>query len=170
MSARAARRVSRPTAELSIDGWRQGIRFAASHIVPHHPKCGHLHGHTYAVSCKLEGSVPEDGMILDFGIVKDEIRRLCEDLDHSWMLPRDPDAGEIILEEERVIYEVGSKTYDVPAADVTFVDIPVCTAEFLANMFADRLMKQVEFPATVERVEIGIDEGHGKGAWVERSP
>jgi 6-pyruvoyltetrahydropterin/6-carboxytetrahydropterin synthase len=159
-----------PDAELAIDGWRQGIRFAASHVVPHHPKCGHLHGHTYSVSCKLEGEVPQDGMILDFGVVKDEIRELAEELDHRWMLPREPNSGEVTVEDGTVVYEVGDKRHVVPESDVAFVDIPVCTAEFLANMFADRLMKQVDFPDAVHEVQIGIDEGHGKGAWAKRTP
>jgi len=159
-----------PQAELSVDGWKQGIRFAASHVVPHHPKCGHLHGHTYAVSCRLSGSVPKSGMILDFGIVKDEIRRLTEELDHRWMLPREPRSGEVTVDQGTVVYEVGDKRYEVPEADVALVDAPVCTAEFLAQFFADRLVKEVDFPDEVVGIEIGVSEGHGKGAWVAREP
>ncbi len=162
--------MSDPRAELRIDGWRQGIRFAASHLVPHHPKCGHLHGHTYAVHCHLKGQVPENGMVVDFGIVKQVLREVSEGLDHRWMLPREPAHGSVSEQDGQVVYEVGDKRYRVPAEDVAFVDVPVVTAEFLAHHFADRLMKTVTWPDEVEAVEIGIDEGYGKGAWVSREP
>lgn len=159
-----------PVAELAIDGWRQGIRFAASHMVPHHPKCGHLHGHTYAVNFRLRGTVPANGMIVDFGIVKEVLREAADELDHQWVLPREPADGAIRTEGDAVTYEVGEKAYRVPSADVTFIDVPVCTAEFLAHHFADRLMKQVEWPDQVTGFDVGIDEGYGKGAWASREP
>lgn len=161
--------MSDPVSELRIDGWRQGIRFAASHLVPEHPKCGHLHGHTYALSLELEGSVPENGMVMDFGIVKDELRSVSDELDHRWMLPREPAHGDLTVGEDEVTYAVDGKTYRVPRADVALVDVPVCTAEFLAEHIMQRLMKRVTWPSQVDRVAIGVDEGHGKGAWVERS-
>lgn len=162
--------VTDPTSELKIDGWRQGLRFAASHLVPTHPKCGHLHGHTYAISCELEGEVPENGMVMDFGIVKDELRAVSEELDHRWMLPREPRHGEVTVDDGIVTYEVDGKRYDVPESDVAWVDVPVCTAEFLAEHIIERLMKEVDWPPEVDRIAVGLDEGHGKGAWAERSP
>lgn len=162
--------MAKRTSELSIDGWRQGLRFAASHVVPHHPKCGKLHGHTYAINCELEGTVPDNGMVLDFGIVKDELRALSEALDHQWMLPREPSHGEVHVEDGTVVYEVGGKRYRVPEEDVTLVDLPVATAENIAHYLADQLMKRVDLPDNVNWVRIGVDEGYGKGAWVTREP
>lgn len=159
-----------PTAELIIDGWRQGIRFAASHLVPHHPKCGRLHGHTYAIHCRLEGPVPDNGMVLDFGVVKKALRAIGDELDHHWVLPRAPAEGTVTEEDDEVVYVVGEKTYRVPRADVCFVDVPVCTAEFLAHHVADRLVKDVAFPQGLTKVAVGVDEGYGKGAWVKRVP
>lgn len=144
------------------------MRFAASHVVPYHPKCGRLHGHTYAINCELEGTVPEDGMVMDFGDVKDALRSLSEELDHQWMLPRNPEHGVITTKENRVVYEVDGKRWDVPKEDVVLVDLPVCTAENIATYLADALLKRVDFPDNVSRFRIGVDEGYGKGAWATR--
>jgi len=162
--------VSDPTAELSIDGWRQGLRFAASHVVPNHPKCGHLHGHTYAVDVELDGEVPPGGMIMDFGDVKEALRVVVDELDHRWVLPRDPEHGTVQVEDRRVVYEVDGKRWDVPASDVAFLDVPVATAEFLAHHVADAVLERVAFPGEVDRLRVGVDEGYGKGAWTSRSP
>ncbi len=160
--------MTRRTSTLSIDGWRQGLRFAASHVVPYHPKCGKLHGHTYAVNCELEGDVPDDGMVMDFGDVKDELRRLSDELDHQWMLPREPEHGDLTVDDDRVVYQVQGKRWDVPREDVMLVDLPVCTAENIAHYLADQITKTVAFPDTVTKIRIGVDEGYGKGAWVTR--
>ncbi len=37
-----------------------------SHLLPGHPKCGVLHGHTAKVIVELFGEVRPDGMIMDF--------------------------------------------------------------------------------------------------------
>jgi 6-pyruvoyltetrahydropterin/6-carboxytetrahydropterin synthase len=43
----------------------------AGHRVPgHQGQCRNLHGHTYTVEVTVEGQVADDGMIVDFGILK----------------------------------------------------------------------------------------------------
>ncbi|MGB9372190.1 MAG: 6-carboxytetrahydropterin synthase, partial [Halobacteriota archaeon] len=34
---------------IELDGWQAKLRFSACHFIPDHPKCGRLHGHTYAM-------------------------------------------------------------------------------------------------------------------------
>lgn len=47
------------------------ISFDAGHRVPAHvAKCAHPHGHRYRVVVEAEGPVPEDGMVVDFGVLK----------------------------------------------------------------------------------------------------
>ena len=53
----------------------------SSHVLPGHPKCGVMHGHTYRFDIVVEGP-DEDAMVIDF----DEMRTACdaflEQLDH----------------------------------------------------------------------------------------
>lgn len=59
-------------------------RFEAAHWLPGHPKCGECHGHSYRVEVFVEGfRLNSDGMLLDFGEIKPEVRRLVGDLDHK---------------------------------------------------------------------------------------
>ena len=56
--------------------------FEAAHRLPGHTgKCERLHGHSYRVRVRLKGPVREDGMIIDFGHVKD----LIDQLDHRYL-------------------------------------------------------------------------------------
>ena len=51
------------------------FHFDSSHVLPGHPKCGVLHGHTYRVEVVVEGDEDAD-MVIDF----DELRRVVDDL------------------------------------------------------------------------------------------
>ncbi len=43
---------------------------AAHFLTRYHGKCEHLHGHTYKLRVTVEGKVQENGLVLDFGILK----------------------------------------------------------------------------------------------------
>ena len=73
--------------ELRIDGWRSNLRFSASHIIPGHPTCGRIHGHTYALSITVRGRQGEKGFIMDFNEVKKALAEIVEELDHRFLLP-----------------------------------------------------------------------------------
>jgi 6-pyruvoyltetrahydropterin/6-carboxytetrahydropterin synthase len=52
-----------------------------AHVLPGHPKCGRLHGHTYRVEVVVEGEM-KDGMVLDFADLKNRIRSVLSRYDH----------------------------------------------------------------------------------------
>jgi 6-pyruvoyltetrahydropterin/6-carboxytetrahydropterin synthase len=55
-----------------------------AHFLPGHPKCGGLHGHTYKLEIVIDGE-PRNGMVLDFGDLKNTIRSVASEYDHrSW--------------------------------------------------------------------------------------
>src|SRR5205823_4766741 len=68
---------------IRVDGWRSGIRFDAAHVIPHHPRCGRLHGHTYGLHAEVHGDLdPRTGFVLDFGTVEQVLRDVADRLDH----------------------------------------------------------------------------------------
>lgn len=61
------------------------FRFAASHfLTKYHGKCENLHGHNYKVIVTIEGPVQEDGMVLDFKIIKKTVKdKVINKIDHT---------------------------------------------------------------------------------------
>ena len=63
--------------------------FDAAHSLPHHEgACKNLHGHTYKVAIhvrqdELQEAGPAQGMVCDFGTIKDAWKKIHADLDHS---------------------------------------------------------------------------------------
>ncbi len=53
-----------------------------AHLLPGHPKCGRVHGHTYRIEVVIEGD-PKGGMIMDFAELKARTRRVLERYDHG---------------------------------------------------------------------------------------
>lgn len=53
-----------------------------AHLLPGHPRCGKLHGHTYRVEVVIEGET-KDGMILDFADMKSAVNSVLDEYDHT---------------------------------------------------------------------------------------
>lgn len=59
--------------------------FAASHfLTKYHGKCENLHGHNYKLIVTIEDEVQEDGMVMDFKIVKEKVNEnVINKIDHT---------------------------------------------------------------------------------------
>ncbi len=155
-------------ASIRVDGWRTGIRFDAAHFIPGHPKCGRLHGHTYALHAEVTGTVGRSGFVMDFGDVTRALRDMAERLDHRVLVQaKSPDAIVRIVNGSVEVAAAG-KRYVVPEADALLLPIEFTTAENLVEYVADAVLGTVQFPPTVESIAVGIDESYGKGAWTTR--
>ncbi|HVL49174.1 MAG TPA: 6-pyruvoyl tetrahydropterin synthase family protein [Candidatus Thermoplasmatota archaeon] len=155
--------------EIRVDGWRSGIRFDAAHVIPHHPKCGRLHGHTYALHAVVAGDRGRDsGFIVDFGDVKKVLRGVADRLDHHVLVQTKSDEVDVKRDGDLVRVAIGSKTYAFPAADVALLPVEYTSAEDLAAYVLDEVVRGVAWPANVRRIDVGVDEGYGKGVWASR--
>ena len=148
---------------LEINGWASKITFSATHIIPAHSKCGRLHGHDYAINAIIGGDIGPDGVIMDFISVKEFLRSVAGELDHRVLIPG-RDLG-VKVGKEYIEYVVGDKKLTLPTCDCIILDIEVTSAETLANFVLKRMLEKVKFPKNVRRIEIGVDEGRGQGAW-----
>jgi len=151
---------------LEINGWSSKITFSATHIIPGHLKCGRLHGHDYAINMVIEGTIGADGVIMDFISVKEFLRGVAGELDHRVLIPA-RDKG-VVLSKDYVTYSLKEKELKLPRSDCILLDIDVASAETLAEFVLGRVLAKVKFPTNVTRVEIGVDEGRGQGAWTGR--
>lgn len=66
----------------------KSIEFDAGHRVPQHEsKCRNPHGHRYRVEVTCEGPIAPDGMVIDFGLLKQALVELVHDpYDHAMLV------------------------------------------------------------------------------------
>ena len=72
------------------------VQFDAGHRVPNHTsKCRNPHGHRYRVVAHCQGDIirdpdhPSDGMLIDFGRLKDFLNEIHDEFDHGFIVHRD---------------------------------------------------------------------------------
>ena len=94
------------------------FKFDAAHnLVDYHGKCESLHGHTYKLRVTLEGIPKNDGMILDFTILKQKVKeKVVDRLDHSYLndiMPQSSTENIIRWIWEQLEDELESDTYSL---------------------------------------------------------
>jgi len=58
--------------------------FDSAHFLPnYHGKCENMHGHTYRLQVTVEGPVDKDGLVIDFALLKQAVKKqVLDKLDH----------------------------------------------------------------------------------------
>lgn len=57
---------------------------AAHFLTKYHGKCENLHGHTYRLRVTVEGPVGEEGMVVDFKVLKNLVKeKVIDKYDHQ---------------------------------------------------------------------------------------
>lgn len=59
--------------------------FDSAHRLPwHEGKCKNIHGHTYTLHITVKGELDKNGIVIDFGDLKDIVKKnVIEKLDHN---------------------------------------------------------------------------------------
>ncbi len=154
---------------IEIDGWMAKLRFSACHFIPNHPKCGCLHGHTYAISVRIEGEQVGE-FIIDFEQVKRIVNDICDRLDHR-VLIADKDPRLRIEKKGSVSIEIieSKKKYVLPSEDVVFLPTGSVSAEDLCKYFTSGIAKALKSNGVenITKIHVRVDEGIGQGAGCE---
>ena len=150
---------------IELDGWKAKLRFSACHFIPNHPKCGRIHGHTYAISVKIVGQ-QIGNFVIDFEDLKRYVGEICETLDHTTLLAsRDENVQITKTETGDIVVIVGTsrKRYCFPKEDVVILPISSVSAEDLCSYLLDELCNKLDL-STFSEISIRLDEGLGQGA------
>ena len=140
------------------------LRFSACHLIPDHPKCGRLHGHTYAVNVRAHGMRTGE-FIIDFELLKEMIAQICSRFDHHIMIAENDPRLHITKNNGSVVINIGEKTYQLPIEDIVFIPIDSTSAESLCVYVAGELARMIKTSDHhISRLEVRIDEGIGQGA------
>ena len=151
------------------------LRFSAAHFTTFEGQCEPLHGHNYAVTIEVEGELTEDSWVVDFVKLRKMARRICDELDHRFLLQRVSSVLEIDegTSNWRVRFRPGGRPSDqergwaLPKAEVVALPIDNSTAERLAEWLAGRLNEELRAAGAtrVTAITVGVEEAPGQSAW-----
>ena len=81
---------------------------AAHQLREFHGKCEQLHGHNWKIEVYVTGdTLGEDGLLIDFGMIKQDTKKVLKELDHQFLNELEPFKKENPSSENiaRYIYE-----------------------------------------------------------------
>ena len=151
---------------LYIDGWKANLRFSSAHIIPEYDKCGRLHGHTYAVHVKIVGTPDQNGIIIDFSLLKTRLREIVHTLDHKVLIPANHPNVEVKKTTKMIQLTSLGKTYQFPTSDCLLLPIKSTSAEHLSLYILEEMIQDFKKMKNISEIEVGVDEGYGQGARV----
>jgi 6-pyruvoyltetrahydropterin/6-carboxytetrahydropterin synthase len=143
---------------------KQGLHFSAAHFIAFAGKCERLHGHNYAVSAAISGTLTGDGYVFDFVECKRLVKKLCDRLDHRFLLPRKSSCLTIAEAGGEVEIRFKDRRYVFPREDVLDMDLDSITAERLAEYLAGELAAEIAHHANITLIEVGVEESFGQTA------
>ena len=142
------------------------LKFAAAHMATYGGTLEPLHGHNYAVTIEVAGTLTDDAWVCDFSTLKSAGRALCDELDHKFLLQRDSRVLEID-EGDNWKIRFGGRGFVFPKSDVLALPIDNTTAERLAEWFIGRLRDDLRArgAANLTSITVGVEEAPGQAGW-----
>jgi 6-pyruvoyltetrahydropterin/6-carboxytetrahydropterin synthase len=131
-----------------------------------HNKCGFLHGHTYAIHSWIYGEKDEQGFIIDFLLLKFVLREIANKLDHKILIPEKNEY--VTVDKKQLRITTRDKNYIFPIEDCFLLPMKSVTAENLAWYILEKLLNNMDLPKNVKKIDIGVDEGFGQEARIEK--
>lgn len=132
-----------------------------------------LLGESWLVQLVLDGSLNEQGMICDFGIVKKAVKRWFDDcIDHALVVPTG--MSDLVLQQDQQQTEIAWKYPEgesfycrSPREAIVLVELDAITPERLARWCKDQLLEL--FPDEVKGLEISFIPENIQGAYYHYS-
>ena len=101
------------------------FRWEMAHRLPFHDGgCRNVHGHSYQMWVEVAGEPDDNGMVLDYFILKELVDPMIAEIDHAFLCDRSDDLIREFL--------------DSSGLKAVYVDFPT-TAENIARWFFERL-------------------------------
>lgn len=138
------------------------LRFAAAHMATLGNDLEPLHGHNYAVRCRVEGPLTADAWVIDFSVLKVLVREACEALDHRFLLQRRSRVLQLAEDATGWTVTFRDRSYRFPASDVIALPIENTTAELLAEWIARRVVAGLSGAAHIVRIAVDVEEMPGQ--------
>jgi 6-pyruvoyltetrahydropterin/6-carboxytetrahydropterin synthase len=150
---------------------RNKLKFAAAHMATFAGAMEPLHGHNYAVTIEVAGTLTDDAWVIDFSTLKTMGKSICDELDHKFLLQRQSRVVEIDETESNYKLRFGGRGFVFPRSDVLALPIDNTTAERIAEYFIGRLRPELKARGltNVTSITVGVEEAPGQAAWVVES-
>jgi len=146
---------------------RNKLKFSAAHMATFGGEMEPLHGHNYAVTIEVAGTLTDDAWVCDFSTLKSLGKAICDDLDHKFLLQASSTLLEIDEGTSNYKVRFGDRGFVFPKSDVLALPIDNTTAERIAEYFIGRLRPGLASrgATNISSISVGVEEAPGQAGW-----
>ena len=145
---------------------KENLKFSCAHfLIFEDGTAERLHGHNYRVAVELEAAKLEHGVIVDFNVVKQQLKSLLDRLDEHFLIPG---RNQLLTWEEadgEITVRFDRRRYVVPVDEVVVLPITNTSSEELAAYISNELLHGLRdaSPETRwSRIEVSVEETSGQ--------
>ncbi len=149
---------------------KEGHVFSAAHFITFNGNiCESLHGHNYRVKCEVCGALDENGYVVDFVALRDDLSKIIERLDHRTLLPTGHPLIKVTSDATEVTATFENKRWIFPLEDCVLLPLANTTAELLADYIGRELIAacKEKWQGQLNTITISVDENQGQWGIVE---
>jgi len=155
----------------TIDLHMQALKFSAAHFTIFDAKeRERLHGHNYAVTCRITAPVGDEGLTCDYAIFKKKLFALVDGLDEYTLIAKY--SPHLKIEEEGPFYKIFYDDHYMMLRKDETILMPIfnATVEEFSHYILQQLCSDESFLAEhdVRQLEITVASGpgqHGSAIW-----
>lgn len=155
--------------EFRVSVTKDYLVFSSAHFITFAGhRCESLHGHNYRAGITIEGQLDEESWyVLDFSVVKQMLKRQCNEIDHKVLLPLQNTKVSVVERDDFVHVDYqGQPRYVFPRSDCALLPIPNTTVEMLARYLAHRVRDELKEHGlkNLTGIELEVEENFGQSA------
>lgn len=152
-----------PSRTFSVDVTKDHLVFSAGHFITIGDYCERLHGHNFRVAAQLEGMLDENGYVFDFISLRDELQRLCQELDHRMLLPLQHEQIHVDVQDREVEVKFADRRWVFPKEECVLLPIEQTTVELLAWWLGDQVLANLK-TSNLTSLTVRVEENFGQWA------
>jgi 6-pyruvoyltetrahydropterin/6-carboxytetrahydropterin synthase len=151
------------TRETTIELFKEDMKFSAGHFTVHSPTHRErLHGHNFRVYAAFTSVVPDDGIVFDYGIYKQQLKSLCDEWNEVFLVPEHSPHLRLELTDDHL----SDDRIPFLRKDVLILPVANVTVEELARLMLARVVESIR-PDDLEvitEIVIKVFSGPGQSA------
>jgi 6-pyruvoyltetrahydropterin/6-carboxytetrahydropterin synthase len=141
--------------------------FSAGHFITFGGYCERLHGHNYHVAAEVRGPLDENLLVIDFLLVRDQLREIVATFDHYMLLPKSHPEIRVVDDGREVTATYAERRWVFPSGDCRILPVANTTSEMLAKYIGGQLQAALRAAGyAVNALQVEVDECDGQsGIW-----
>lgn len=146
--------------------YKQNFKFSAAHfLIFDEKRAERLHGHNYQVrvSIKFNQDVHELGYLVDFNLLKKQIKSRLDQWDEMVLIPAKNSEMKISYKFQNIDINFRDRFYSFPKNEVVLLDIVNTSVELLSELLAHDFYEDFK-SLGVKTVQVSVEETRGQGA------